>query len=101
MYFAEGFHRSIKLTDNLSSIDRDIAPVVLYKYVAMAIETLAEHDQDIEESSRLYLTVQLALQARDLFFTSALYEPSNDELDQFFQSFIVRSFIADLYQEAA
>lgn len=67
----------------------------------MAIEALAEHDVDIEESSRLYLTVQLALQARDLFFVCAVYEPSEDELDQFFQEFIVRSFMADPYQEAA
>jgi hypothetical protein len=66
----------------------------------MAIEALAEHDLDIEQSDRLNLTVQLALEARDLFFVSTVYEPSDDELDQFFQSFIMRSFIADPYQEA-
>ena len=74
---------------------------VPYYYVALAIEVLAERDLDIDENDRLDLTVRLALQARDLFYASALYEPSDVELDRFFQEFIVRSFIADLYQEAA
>lgn len=101
MPIAAGFNPPIQLTSlsSPSSTERTDSPVP-YQYVAMAIEALAEHDLDIEQSDRLNLTVQLALEARDLFFVSTVYEPSDDELDQFFQSFIMRSFIADPYQEA-
>ena len=102
MPIAAGFSPPIQLTSlsSPSSTERTDSPVP-YQYVAMAIEALAELDLDIEESDRLDLTVRLALQARDLFYASALYEPSDVELDRFFQEFIVRSFITDPFQEAA
>ena len=62
-----------------------------YYYVSLAIQTLAEHDLDVDDDDRFDTTVRLAVQAVELFFLAAHHEPSQDELDLCFQSFIRRS----------
>jgi hypothetical protein len=62
-----------------------------YAYVAMAIEAMAELDLHIEVSDRLLLTIRLALEARHHFFDSAYFDPTDDELDEHFIDFVIRS----------
>jgi hypothetical protein len=74
---------------------------VPYEYVALAIEVLAEHDLDIIETDRLRLTVHLALESVAGFHASALYDLSDEELDEHFIDFVVRSVRRRPMREAA
>jgi hypothetical protein len=64
---------------------------VPYEYVTMALEALADHGLDIRETDRLLITVRLALESRDRFFASAYYDPTDEDLDEHFADFVVRS----------
>jgi hypothetical protein len=53
---------------------------------------LAEHDLMHPDPDSMRHVVEASLASRHLFFAAALYEPSELDLSEFFQNFVLRCF---------
>lgn len=73
------------LTGNSEEANVRLAP-----YIAMALQTLSDHGLETEDRQRLTLIVHAALEGRWHFFTAALHDPDQEELNQFFTDFVLR-----------
>jgi hypothetical protein len=60
------------------------------RYLDLAVNTLAEYDIAIPDHQFLEVIVSSAVAAQYLFFTAALHEPTENELDQFIEAFVLR-----------
>lgn len=65
------------------------ANVRLAPYMAMALQTLSDHGLEAEDR-QLTLIVRAALEGQWHFFTAALHDPDQEELEQFFTDFVLR-----------
>jgi hypothetical protein len=59
------------------------------RYLDLAVNTLAEYDIALPEHQFLETIVRAALAAQHLFFSAALHEPTGNELDLFFEDFVL------------
>jgi hypothetical protein len=59
------------------------------RYLDLAVSTLAEYDIALPEYEFLESIVRAALAAQHLFFSAALHEPTGNELDLFFEDFVL------------
>jgi hypothetical protein len=64
---------------------------LLHCYTERARELLICYQKYPPDDLRLQLIVEAAMEARALFFSAALWEPSTEELDGYFDEFVVRS----------
>lgn len=60
-------------------------------YSARAQELLACHQACLPDDDRLALIVRAAMEARILYFVAAMNEPTTEDLDGFFDEFVMRS----------
>jgi hypothetical protein len=59
------------------------------RYLDLAVSTLAEYDIAVPEHHFVETIVRAALAAQHLFFSAALHEPTGNELDLFFEGFVL------------
>jgi hypothetical protein len=64
---------------------------LLGHYAARAQELLAGQQACLSDDDRLQLIVQAALEARALYFVASLNEPTTDDLDRYFDEFVIWS----------
>jgi hypothetical protein len=62
----------------------------LVSFISMARQTLSDYDLEVDDELRLTLIVLAALESRNHFFAAVLHNPDQEELDQFFNDFILR-----------
>jgi len=61
----------------------------LHYFSARAQEILARHQACLPDDERLELIVRAAVEARFLFFVAALTEPATEDLDEYFDHFVI------------
>jgi hypothetical protein len=61
------------------------------QYAKRAKELLPRHIESQLNDRRLQLVVEAAMEARQLLFVAALQEPTTEDLDRFFDSFVICS----------
>jgi hypothetical protein len=59
------------------------------RYLDLAVNTLAEYNIAVPEHQFLETIVRAALAAQHIFFSAALHEPTGNELDLFFEDFVL------------
>src|SRR5208282_3663907 len=74
-----------------ASIPQTIDHELLRHYTARAQELLARHQERIPNEDRLHLIVQAGMEARALYFLATLAEPSTEDLDGYFDHFVISS----------
>jgi hypothetical protein len=62
---------------------------LLHRYATRARELLARHQARIPDDGRLHLIVQAAMEARALYYAATLAEPTTEDLDEFFDHFVI------------
>jgi hypothetical protein len=88
-------HSDISVGDASSPVHNDAGAsnesnLKLAPYISVALQTLVEHYVDVEDQQRLTLIVRAALESQTHFFAAALHDPEQDELDRFFNDFVLR-----------
>ena len=66
---------------------------LLHHYTMRARELLARLQECIPEDDRLHVIVKAAMEARALYFVAALTEPTTDDLDGYFDHFVICSVV--------
>lgn len=74
-------------TPNLSLSDDAGCPA---RFIQRVINLFIEHDLPVPEPSRLTTIAKAALDTQHIFFSAALYEPAQLDLDSLFDSFVLR-----------
>lgn len=64
---------------------------LLRQYVERAKVLLPRHTESQLNDGRLQLIVEAAMEARQLYFVAALQEPATEDLDQYFDEFVIWS----------
>jgi hypothetical protein len=64
---------------------------LLHQYTTRTHELLAHNQECIPDDDRLHVIVKAAMEARALYFVSALQEPSTGDLDRYFDLFVICS----------
>jgi hypothetical protein len=59
------------------------------RFIQRVINVLVERDLPVPDTSRLTTIVNAALVAQHLFFSAALHDPAQLDLDSFFDSFVM------------
>jgi hypothetical protein len=62
---------------------------LLYRYATRARELLICHHERIPDDDRLDLLVRAAMEARALYYAAILAEPTTEDLDEFFDHFVI------------
>jgi hypothetical protein len=65
--------------------------LLLGQYAARAKELLPRHSESQLNDGRLQLIVEAAMEARQLYFVAALQKPTTEDLDWFFDCFVICS----------
>ena len=64
---------------------------LLRQYTARAKELLPRHTECQLDDGRLQLIIEAAMEARTLYFVAALNEPATDDLNRYFDLFVICS----------
>lgn len=70
------------------------------RYLELAHRILTDAGQEAVEISGVLLIAESGLTAGHLFFVAALHEPTEWELDEFFEDFIIRCVVSPGTMEA-
>lgn len=72
-----------------ASIPEPIRHEVLGRYIFRAQELFAHWHECLPDHDRLQLIVEAAMEARSLYFVATMTEPSTDDLDRYFDQFVI------------
>jgi hypothetical protein len=64
---------------------------LLRQYTKRAQEILISHRACLPDDDRFRLIIEAAMEARGLFFVAAMAEPTSEDLDQYFDHFVILS----------
>jgi len=64
---------------------------LLRQYTNRAQEILISHRACLPDDDRFRLIIEAAMEARGLFFVAAMAEPTTEDLDQYFDHFVIQS----------
>jgi hypothetical protein len=82
------FHSASSANSQVAGNSEDVT-LRLAPYTALAFQILSDHGLEVEDRQRLTLIVKAALEGRWHFFTAALHDPDQEELEQFFTDFVL------------
>jgi hypothetical protein len=83
-----------------ASIPEQAHHELLQRYSARAQELLACYQACLPDYDRLELIVRAGMEARSLYFVASMNEPTTEQLDGYFDDFVMRSVsgVPDFYE---
>jgi hypothetical protein len=91
MYISARPHFKLGSLSFWASIPEPTSHELLHHYTTRAQVLLAGCQKCLPDDDRLQLIVQAAMEARALFFVATMTEPTTEDLDVYFDNFVIQS----------